>query len=189
MKKLKNLRLLPLTVVGFLLMGTAAWADTLTLTLDSASQMGTPGSVFTFSGTIDYTSADAANDGSATEWLNGATVVFTGPSSSATYDISPFNGNAPLFMDSGESTGDIALFTVTLPASVMGSPEVFAGSFEILGGPSSDPGDPNGDLVLASEIFNIQVTPEPPNWQLLAMALMGLAGMMAWKARRTTGAV
>ena len=79
MKKYKNLMRISLAL-GLLVAATAARADSLTLTLDQGSQSG-PQTTFTFSGVIDYTSSDAANDASAAELLNGATVLFTGPNS------------------------------------------------------------------------------------------------------------
>ena len=178
MKRYRKLLHLSLAA-GLLLAAAAVRADTLTLTLDAPfqSQPG-PGNVFTFSGTIDYTSTDAANDGNATELLNGATVIFTGPNTGLS-DVTPFFDNAPLTMDATDNTsGDIDLFTVTVPGYTAGSSNFYTGSFEILGGPNPDGSDLQ---VLATGDFDIQVTPEPASLLLLAS---GLAGMMTARKLR-----
>ena len=175
MKKYKNLMRISLAL-GLLLAATAARADSLTLSLDDGAQSG-PQTTFTFSGTIDYTSSDAANDSSAAELLNGANVVFTGPNSGL-FDVTPFDIYAPLSMSEGDTSGDIELFTVTVPGYSATSSNFYEGSFEILGGPDPDGSD---QLVLATGDFNVQVTPEPATWQLLGLALVALSALVGWK--------
>jgi hypothetical protein len=178
MKKLRNSLLLSLTAVGLLLAGAAAKADTLTFTLDSAFQTG-PAGVFDFTGTIDYTLADAINDGGVTEFLNGDSVFVDGGS----LDDSPYNANAPISMDPIiiSSSGDIDLFNVTIPAYINGpaSQNTYTGYFSIIGGPTDTSQD-----VLATEDFEIVVTPEPPTWELMAMALLGFLGFAGWHSLR-----
>jgi len=179
MKKYTNLMRISLAL-GLLLAATAARADSLTLNLDQGSQIGQQ-TTFTFSGTIDYTSSDAANDANAAELLNGATVVFTGPNS-GTFDVFDyFYLNAPLSMSEGDTSGDIELFTVTVPDYSATSSNFYAGSFEILGGPNPDGSD---QLVLAQRDFNVEVTPEPATWQLLGLALVSLFALVYWKSNR-----
>jgi hypothetical protein len=61
---------------------------------------------------------------------------------------------------------------------------LYTGSFTILGG--SDQSDLN---VLSSAPFDVQVTPEPASWQLMAMALMGLLAIIGRNSyRRQTAA-
>lgn len=184
MKRFRNLLTLFLAVVGLLLVGTAAKADTLTLALDSAFQTG-PAGVFDFTGTIDYTAADATNDGGATEYLNGDSPFVSG----GTLDDSPFNNNAPLSMNPMDSTPDIDIFNVITPAYIDGpaSLNTYTGYFTIVGGQSQADTDPSVN-VLSTVDFEIVVTPEPPSWELLAMALMGLLGMMLWSGYRSQAA-
>jgi hypothetical protein len=175
MKRFKKLLIFFVAVVGLLLAGTAAKADSLTLTLNAPFQSG-PSDMFVFTGTIAYTNADSVNDGGATEYLNGDSFYVDAP---ATLDDSPFNNNAPLSMNPGNSwSGEI--FTVTTPAYINGGANFYTGSFSIVGGES--PSD-DSDL-LATVDFNVQVTPEPPSWELLAMALMALLGIVRWNSGR-----
>jgi hypothetical protein len=184
MKGFKGSLIFPLAFAGFLLASQAAKADTLTLTLDRPYQIGASG-LFDFYGTIAYTSADATNDGDLPEYLNGATVIFTDPVSLATYDATPFYSNTPISMNEGDSTGDVELFTVTVPDYIAGSSNLYAGTFEVLGGTSSDGNEPDGQLMLASEDFNIQVTPEPSSLLLLCTGLfIGLLKLGGRNLRR-----
>ncbi|MGA3133880.1 MAG: hypothetical protein ABSD59_24230 [Terracidiphilus sp.] len=173
MKRYRNLLKFSLAVVGLLLAGSAAKADTLTFTLDQAFQSG-PSDLFVFTGTIAYTNTDSLNDGGLTEYLNADSFSVDVP---ATLDDSSFLLNAPLFMNPGDSFSGV-IFTVTTPPYMDGLPNFYTGSFSIVGGNSSlDDTD-----VLATENFDIQVTPEPPSWELLAMALLGLLGVIGWKS-------
>jgi hypothetical protein len=182
MKRFRNSLILSLAVMGFWLGGTAARAESLTVTLDAPFQSGNE-TVFEFTGTIDYTGADSTNDGGVTEYLNSDFSFVSG----GTLDDSAYLNNAPLSMDPGDASGDIELFTVTVPAynsSGTAADNTYTGFFEILGGPTDSSLD-----VLATEDFNIQVTPEPPSWELLAMALVGLLCAMRWTAFRRQAAV
>jgi len=181
MKSFGNLLRFSLAVAGLLLAGSAAKADTLTLTLDRPFQSGLP-DLFVFAGTIAYTSADLANDGGLTEYLNGDSFSLGAP---AMLDDTAFNTSAPLFMNPGDSWSGV-IFTVTTPLYLNGSPSFYTGSFSIVGGNS--PAD-DTDL-LATEDFDVRVTPEPPSWELLAMALLGLLGVVGWNSyrRQTTAA-
>jgi hypothetical protein len=161
MKSLRFLLVLPLTVAGFLLAGTAAKADTV-LTLLSPYQSGS-GPVFEFDGTL-------TNTGDTTVFLNGDD--YFGDLPYAAFNDSPFYANAPLFLDPGQSTDIIELFTITAPPYGPGS-NFYAGTYEILGG-----GDSSSSDLLASESFDINVTPEPSSLVLLLSGLAGLAGTL-----------
>src|ERR1035438_8738103 len=100
MKRFRNLLILSLAVVSLLMVGTAAKADTLTLTLASPYQTSSTSDLFSFTGTIAYTAADATNDGSVTEYLNGDSLI---GDAGLTLDDSPFLTNAPLTMNPGDS--------------------------------------------------------------------------------------
>ncbi len=169
MKRSGNLLKVSLAIAGLLLAGTAARADSLTLTLDAPFQSG-PMDTFTYTGTIAYTNADSINDGGATEYLNGDSFSVDAP---ATLDDSAFLTNAPLSLTPGTSSGDIVLFTVTTPAYVDNSlaENFYTGSFSIVGGESSS----DDTDVLATQDFDAQVTPEPGSWLLLGTGLMALA--------------
>jgi len=170
MKRFGNLLVLSLAFAGLLLAGTAAKADTLTLTFDTPLQIG-PGPLFTFVGTIAYTDTDAVNDAGATEYLNGATVVVNPSTTYDYYDY--FYTNAPLYMNPGDSWTEQVIFTVTTPSYMVDASNLYSGSFTILGGTDDSTNDP-----LATTGFNIQVTPEPSSLLLLTSGLAGLAGML-----------
>ena len=155
MKKLRNLLMLSLTIVGFLLAGTAAKADTV-LTLSAPYQTG-PGGLFTFEAT-------ATNTGASTVFLNSdSSTVDAG----LTLDDSPFFNNWPLSLAPGVPyTGE--LFAVTAPAWGLGS-NFYTGSFTLLGGV-----DGNASDSLATVNFNIQVTPEPSSFLLFGGGVMTL---------------
>jgi len=161
MMKFTNLLIVSLGIAGLLLTGPAAMADTV-LTLDSPFQIGT-GPVFAFYGTI-------TNTGDSTVFLNGDS--FTVLDAALTYDDSDyFFVNAPLSLDPSGTSGDIELFTITVAD---GTPYgLYAGTYQILGGADSNASD-----VLASENFDIQITPEPSSLMLLASGLAGLAGVL-----------
>jgi hypothetical protein len=83
-----------------------------------------------------------------------------------TPDDGGFFVNAPLNLDSGQSSDDILLFTMTAPAYGAGS-NFYTGTYAIYGGY----GDSDSNL-LASENFNVQVTPEPSSLSLLGIGLL-----------------
>ena len=142
-----------------------ASADSITLVLSNPAQTVSPGSTLTFDATV---SAPLANG--ATVFLNGDSFGDNIPGS--TIDDSGFLVNFPLSLDPGDNfTG--TLFSVALPPGVaVGS---YTGFFEIFGGSSADSLNP-----LATVNFQINTTPEPGTWVLLATGLgilaMGIAG-------------
>ena len=161
MKNFRNPLILSLVTAGFLLAGTAAKADPLTLTLDAPYQSGEQGVVFTFTATVTN------NDPSETVFLNGDSVLLDSP---LTYDDTDFGLNAPLSLAPLTSSGDFVLFTVTVPP---GTPiGLYAGTFEILGGADGSASD-----VVASANFDIEVTPEPSSFLLLGTGMLVLGSL------------
>jgi hypothetical protein len=170
MMRLKKLVVLSLAIVGLMLAGTVAKADTLTLTLATPYEIG-PQPLFYFYGTISYTSTDAVNNFNAGENLTGDLPVLD---AGLILDDSPFLNNAPLTMSLGDTWTGL-LFTVAAPPYGAGS-NFYTGSFSILGG-----GDPSDQGVLATDDFNVQVTPEPGSYQLFGMGLLALGFLVKSK--------
>jgi hypothetical protein len=146
-------------------------ASTISVTLDQALQIASPGSFLTFSGTI-------TNTGSDTVFLNGAAVAL--PYFELDYDLTPFFTLSPASLDVGDFyTGD--LFTVAVSGAA--SPGDYFGSLSMQGGADSGSYDD-----LASESFQITVSPEPPTFMLLAsvFSLLGAyAGVCKVRSVRT----
>jgi hypothetical protein len=158
-----------LVIGGCIFLASApAKADTVTLTLTSPFQTGVWGNVLEFDATVTNTTA-------GTIYLNADSPTLSGP---LVLDDSGFFNNFPLSLAPSGDPGDTftgELFTVTIPP---GTPyTLYPGVFEILGGDPSDYAD-----VISSAYFDVVVTPEPPSWELLAMALTGLLAVAGRKS-------
>jgi hypothetical protein len=151
---------LSMFLLAMFLPAAPASADSITLVLSNPAQTGATGSTLTFDATV---SAPLANG--ATVFLNADNFGDNFPGS--TIDDSGFLLNFPLSLDPGDSfTG--TLFSVALPPGVaVGS---YTGFFEILGGTGADSLNP-----FATDNFQINTTPEPGTWVLLATGLGVLA--------------
>jgi len=154
MKGLKGLLVVSMMIAGFLLAGTAARADSLTITLLSPFQSGVSGTVIAFDATVTNTS--------------GGTVQLAGDNFNVdaplTLDDSPYNNNWPLSLGAGDSYTGL-LFNVDIPwPTAVG---LYTGVFEIT--------DQNNDVVGSAD-FDVYVTPEPGSLLLLGSGLLALAG-------------
>ena len=170
MKRLRSLLAPSLAIACFLAAGITAKADSLSIVLDETFQSGLPGDTIAFDATVTNTS-------SATENLNGDQFVFS--SSDLAGDDSPFDDTSvwPLTLGAGDSVSGL-LFNVDIsPDAALG---LDTGTFEILGGHYST----NEQFVIGSANFNVQVTPEPPTWELMALALMALLGFVRRNSRQ-----
>lgn len=159
---------LSLVSVAFLLAGTAAKADPLTVVLLSPYQNGAAGSTLTFE-------ASVFNDTGQTIYLNGDSPSIDSP---LTLDDSPYNNNFPLSLGAGDNfTGE--LFDVNIPTGT--AVGLYAGDFAITGG-----FDSSDTAVVGSANFNVNITPEPPSLVLLATGLMSSLAAFEVRRRRLT---
>jgi hypothetical protein len=159
--------------IGLAVLALLAWsfplrADSLTVQLDQSTITVPVGTTeVTFSGTITNPSAD-------TVYLNADSSETS--SLLLTVDDTPFLTGAPLFLDSGDNSGDIPLFNVFVDPST--TPGIYTGLFSIQGGPDGGTSTDFTDLVDIP--FTIDLTPatsapEPGTLLLLCCGLFVIA--------------
>jgi len=151
-----------LVVVAFGLCSATAYAGPIfTLTLDSTSLIGSPGTALTFSGTI-------LNESGVGLFLNGAGGGLSSPE--LTLDLTPFFTLTPLsLLDGASYTGDI--FSVAISGVAL--PGDYFGTFTIQGGVDSETFDTVGSTNFQVTVADTSTVPEPSSG-----ALVGLAGFM-----------
>ncbi len=185
MKNVESICAILLAGAGLLLGSSLARADAITLTISSPFQTGGQGDVLDFYATVTNNSA------TQTVYLNGDAPTIEEPATYPTspglvLDDSPFLDNYPFTLapmgQSGDSYSGL-LFTVAIQP---GTPyALYTGDFEILGGHYSS----SEQFVIGSADFDVAVSPEPPTWEMLAMALMGLLVLMGWNCARGRAAM
>lgn len=160
-KKIGRLLVLSLTIAFLLLVAGAARADSVTITLSQAYQVGLDGDVIAFNGTIDNTSG-------VTEYLNGDNVYVDSP---LVFDDSPYDLDAPLSLGPGDSYTGL-LFNIDIPLTAPAG--LYTGYFGITGGTT----DTSLDPLEVPANFDVNVTPEPASLLLLGTGLLALLGVL-----------
>jgi hypothetical protein len=135
-------------------LGTS-FAAPITIDLVPSTLAGAPGNILTFNGML-------TNNSPSTVFLNSAAINIWGGFSPSDLSTLPFFLNAPLFLDAGEATAAIDLFTVRIPN---GLPDgSYLGQFTILGGSDEFALDIVGD---APFTVKAAAVPEPGTLPLL----------------------
>ena len=167
-------KLMRTVIAGLITLGfgtSAAYADTVTITLNSATITATPGSTVDFYGTV--TAPATVNSG--TVYLNGDKSDFYGDGTidSANGEYDPFLDDFFTIPTGGSQTGE--LFTVTIGSDADAG--LIPGVFAVLGGSAVNNYDELGFVDFDVNVVSAAtVTPEPPTWLLLATGIVGLAG-------------
>jgi len=150
-----------------------ARADVVDIAFDHSSQIGPPGDILKFFGTLTNTSSD-------TVFLNSDSLNLSGfPLSS----ITDLFANTPLLLAGGASSGDIELFDVAIPNAFPSSSN--PGNYALLGGGMSDL-NIVGAADFTVHVEGIYSVTEPSFRGLLALALALLA-TVGWIAAHKIG--
>jgi hypothetical protein len=182
-EKMKSLMVFPaltLTIMGLLLACASAKADDLAFTIFPQIQSVSPGDATPLLFYATVTDTDALD--SAPLNLNGDQInIVNGANSLPGDDLVDDTGFWLNFwgpIDPQQTISDQLLLAVTVsdPTTPYG---LYAGTFEIV-----DPD--NAELGTAS--FEVDVSPEPSSFLLLATGLAGLAGTLRRRAKRSLGA-
>lgn len=147
-----------------MMLGTAvAKADSVTITLDEATQSSAAGGTLEFFGTI-------TNDTGETVYLNNDDLNLDGLSFTTT---DQFFTTVPISLDAGESSGDIELFDVTVSDPLADAAGTYSGTYTLFGG-----ADGNAQDSLGSTDFSVTTTNPVPEPGSIGLVLSGVAA--AW---------
>ena len=161
------------------LLAGSGWlhAGVLNITLDPSTIELSPGQSFTFSGVISNTVASTVDLNNIDITLNG--LLFQ-------VDSSPFF-SGPLTVAAGSDTPSFAQFSVTVDTPYNAAPGIQMGTLTILGGVEfANVYDPTTQNVLGSTSFDVDVepTPEPSSFAMLAPAVLAGIGLLSYQRRR-----
>jgi len=140
-----------------------ALASSIVVVFDNPNQTGYPGSLLSFTGTI-------SNNGTATVFLNADYLNLASPDLTIN---DQFLNTVPIFLDPGQSSGDIDLFDVSIANPFTDVFGAYTGSYGLTGG-----ADGNAGSDLGSVPFSVTVpAPEPASLLLIGGGLCGLAAL------------
>jgi len=156
-------------LVGFALWSAPLQADSLSISFDSFSLIGAPGTSVTFAGTIQNSSGSEV-------FLNGAGGSL--PYSELTLDVTPFFNFTPLSIPDGESY-DGPLFAIAISAVAL--PGDYLGTFAIQGGQGSSTYDIVGTSDFQVTVSGTANVPEPASTLYVAVVILVLSGRQFWR--------
>lgn len=177
MKGLRRFPILCFLFAGAMLAGTAAKADPITITLTDAFLTVTAGDTVIFDATTTNTT-------SSWVYLNGAQANLDSPLSPSDVDyVDYFYNNFPFYLtesgDPADTFGPADIFSVTVPS---GTPNgVYAGEFDILGGPTSADLNVVGTVDFDVQVTGTATTPEPNSFLLMGTGLLLLGAVAGRK--------
>jgi hypothetical protein len=157
---------------------TLAQADTLDISLQPSVLSGTNGGAVSFDGSITNTT-------NSNIYLNSDNFNLSGFSTN-TIDDSALFSNTPYPFTSAQTTGDVALFTVDIPAG-MGA-GTYNGVFQLLGGAGTDSQDVVGTAAFSVIVGQPSNTAPEPSINLLIAAGLGLVSFAGLAARKQPSA-
>lgn len=161
-------------VIGILAvtLGTG-YAGPITIDLIPPTLKGAAGDVLDYRGTL-------TNISESTVYLNSAGINVAGYFLPTDLNTLPFFFNAPFFLDPGEATPAIDLFSVHIPAGVPGG--FYLGQFTILGGVDAVDLQTVGETRFTAEVA--RSVPEPATFWLF---LLGCGTLVLPQVRRVSG--
>jgi hypothetical protein len=156
------------TLLNILVLAALAMAGAragIVVVFDNPHQTGHPGDLLQFFAVI-------SNTGSDTVFLNQDGLTLAGIS----FTITDQFFNTPASLDGGLSSSDIELFDVMLSNPLLDLPNLYPGTYTLLGGSDDGAQDllSTADFDVTTEPGRSGGTPEPGSWLLLGTALVGL---------------